>query len=117
MSEGWIRNRAAQANLWRLATAYREHGHRKATLDPLGLWQPESPVELSLASYGLEGRESELVRTEGIVFALARPEASLSEIVQYLELAYCGTMALEVAHVEVSRAGNYIHYADIYVHQ
>ena len=106
MSEVWVRNRAAQANLWRLATAYREHGHRKATLDPLGLWQPESPLELSIAGYGLEGRESELFRTEGIVFAFARPEASLSEIVQHLELTYCGTMALEVAHIEVSRAGN-----------
>lgn len=50
----------------------------------------------------MEGRESEVFRTEGIVFAFERPEASLSEIVQHLEQAYCGAMALEVAYVEVS---------------
>ena len=96
----------AQANLWRLATAYRDHGHRKANLDPLGMWQRESPPELTLAGCGLEGKEDELFRTEGVVFAFPRPEASLSEIVQHLEKAYCGTMALEVAQVEVSPAGS-----------
>lgn len=97
----------AWANLWRLATAYRDHGHRKANLDPLGMWQCESPPELSLASYGLEGKEKELFGTEGIVFGFPRPEAPLSEIVQHLEQAYCGTMALEVAQVEVSPVGKY----------
>ena len=106
VSEAWVRNRVAQANLWRLATAYRDCGHRKANLDPLGMWQRESPPELSLAGYGLEGKEDELFRTEGIVFAFPRLEAPLSQIVQHLELTYCGTMALEVAHVEVSRVGS-----------
>ena len=56
-----------------------------------------------MAGYGLEGKEDELFRTEGIVFAFPKPEAPLplSEIVQHLEQAYCGTMALEVAQVEV----------------
>jgi len=99
----------AWANLWRLATAYRDHGHRKANLDPLGMWQCESPPELSLASYGLEGKENELFRTEGIVFGFPRPEAPLSEIVQHLEQAYCRTMTLEVAQVEVSPVGKYCH--------
>jgi len=102
VSETWVRNRVAWANLWRLATAYRDHGHRKANLDPLGMWQCESPPELSLASYGLEGKENELFGTEGIVFGFPRPEAPLSEMVQHLEQAYCGTMALEVAQVESS---------------
>ena len=103
MNEAWVRNRVAQANLWRLATAYRDHGHRRADLDPLGIWQCESLPELSMAGYGLEGKEDELFRTEGIVFAFPKPEAPLplSEIVQHLEQAYCGTMALEVAQVEV----------------
>ena len=96
----------AQSNLWRLATAYRDHGHRKATLDPLGMWQRASLIELDLAGYGLEGKEGELFRTEGIVFAFPKPEAPLSEIVQHLERAYCGTMALEVAHLEVSWMGS-----------
>lgn len=102
----WTRNRVAQSNLWRLATAYRNHGHRKAALDPLGMWQWASPTELELADYGLEGKEDELFRTEGIVFAFPKPEAPLSEIVQHLEHAYCGTMALEVAHLEVSWVGS-----------
>ena len=33
----WVANRAAQPNLWRLVSAYTEHGHRKADLDPLKL--------------------------------------------------------------------------------
>ena len=95
-----------QSNLWRLATAYRDHGHRKATLDPLGMWQRASLIELDLADYGLGGKEDELFRTEGIVFAFPKPEAPLSEILQHLEHTYCGTMALEVAHMEVSWVGS-----------
>ena len=36
-SEELIQNRISNANLVRLVTAYREHGHRKADIDPLKL--------------------------------------------------------------------------------
>ena len=70
------------------------------------MWQRASLIELDLAGYGLKGKEDELFRTEGIVFAFPKPEAPLSEILQHLEHTYCGTMALEVAHLEVSWVGS-----------
>lgn len=33
--EEWLKARAAAPNLWSLVSVYREHGHKKADLDPL----------------------------------------------------------------------------------
>ena len=37
VSEEALKNRNANANLFRLVKAYRTHGHRQAAVDPLGL--------------------------------------------------------------------------------
>ena len=39
-----LRNRNENSNLYRLVTAYREHGHRRAAVDPLGLMEREYVV-------------------------------------------------------------------------
>ena len=63
----------------------------------------DSPPELCLSHYGLEGEENKLFRTEGMVSGLTQPEATLAEIVEYLEKVYCRTMSLEVSQVNVSQ--------------
>lgn len=62
----------------------------------------DPPLELSLSSHGLEGREEEIFPTEGVLFGFSWTEATLSEIVELLEQTYCGTMALEASHLSVS---------------
>lgn len=97
-------NRSREGALWQLITAYRNHGHHKANLDPLGLKvTADLPYPLSPAAYGLEVNDRERhYNTEGLLFAFPNPTASLDEVVDYLEGMYCDTLSLEVAHISVS---------------
>ena len=102
--EQWLVNRSQEGGLWQLATAYRDHGHHKANLDPLGLKATSAlPYPLSPASCGLDvGDRSRLYNTEGLLFAFPKPVAKLDEVVDYLEEMYCNTLSLEMAHIGVS---------------
>ena len=102
--ERWLVNRSQEGGLWQLATAYRNHGHHKANLDPLGLKSTAAlPYPLSPSSCGLdEGDRSRQYNTEGLLFAFHKPVAKLEEVVHYLEEMYCNTLSLEVAHIGVS---------------
>jgi len=44
--------------------------------------------------------------TNGLVYGLGKDEASLEEIIDYLERTYCGVIALEVSQVMVCGATN-----------
>lgn len=99
VKEEWVTRRAALPNLWRLVCAYRDHGHRVADLDPLQLSCSPPLSELDPTSYGLDAQMSVLFPTEGIVHGYPHQEASLSDIIQYLKDAYCGTLTLETAHM------------------
>lgn len=102
----WVINRSKQGGLWQLINAYRNHGHHKASLDPLGLKVTSTlPYPLSPEAYGLDSNDpSKQYDIEGLLFGFPRLTASLEEIVDYLEGIYCGNLSLEVAHVSVSRA-------------
>jgi 2-oxoglutarate dehydrogenase E1 component len=84
---------AFQARVDRLVQAYREYGHLRARLDPLGLVRPAAPFRLE--DFGLSDRE------------LARPCAdadgggtrALGELVALLEETYCRTLGVELAHM------------------
>ena len=49
--------------------------------------------------YGLDLTKK--CNTTGLVYGV-QTEATIKEIVAYLEKTFCGTMALEVAHLQVS---------------
>ena len=101
----WVVNRSKEANVWRLAVAYQQHGHFKAHLDPLGLKAPITPYPLTAGAFGFsEGDEHRQFETEGILFAFQKPEASLKEITTYLEDTYCGTLAIETESIRVCEA-------------
>ena len=51
------------------------------------------------AAYGLNPTKK--YDTTGLVYGI-ETEATVEEIVSYLERTFCGTIALEVAHVQVS---------------
>jgi 2-oxoglutarate dehydrogenase E1 component len=84
---------AFQAKVDRLVAAYREYGHLRADLDPLGLTRRAG--RFSLEAFDLA--ESDLDRPcadpEG------RPDRSLRELVARLEETYCRTLGVELAHI------------------
>jgi 2-oxoglutarate dehydrogenase E1 component len=91
---------AQWAYLWRLQliAAYRNRGHQKARLDPLGLMQREAgprprtlrprPFPLRL-QYGLPDRQPR--HQQG--------EATLGEMVEAMEATYCGSIGAEYMHI------------------
>ena len=59
-----LSNQIKNANLVRLVTAYRTHGHKAADLDPLGLHIKAAP-ELNIEQYGFSKSSAELYDTDG----------------------------------------------------
>ena len=77
--------------------AYRDHGHRLATIDPLGSEPPGHP-ELDPSFFGTSLEElrelpASLVFEDG-------PEESLADVLERLQRAYCGTIAYEFEHLQ-----------------
>jgi probable 2-oxoglutarate dehydrogenase E1 component DHKTD1 len=96
-----LNNRAIQANLWRLATAFHDNGHKRAQSDPLGSHSQSSRFdipELHPEYYNLD--VSGTYDTNGILFNYHQEGAApLSDILQYLDDTYCGRIGLEVSHI------------------
>jgi 2-oxoglutarate dehydrogenase E1 component len=80
-----------------LIDAYRAHGYRRASIDPLGI-VPGNP---SIAE--LEPQAYALPRDSSIAYALDFGGDShvltLSALIDLLREAYCGTVAIDCAHV------------------
>ena len=107
-----IANRAANSNLARLVSAYRTHGHKNATLDPLAMHQLyglpaydaqlthfyiREARELDPALYGVNAASTEKVSTEGLVSGGASlgASASVADVVTFLSKVYCSTIGAE----------------------
>lgn len=75
-----------------LIRAYRQFGHRKAKLDPLGL-AARTFSELNLRAFGLEDKDLGDSFAMGAV--IGKKDAKLSEIIAHLETLYCGTFTAE----------------------
>ena len=108
---GPVSSEAADARLRLLASAYRSHGHLKASLDPLALTPPPStPSPLTPEALGLQqqqqqqqtGSESWFDNSSGVLTGLPHTRVSEAEAVEYLEEMYCGTLALEASDSSVS---------------
>jgi 2-oxoglutarate dehydrogenase E1 component len=84
---------AFQARVDRLVQAYREYGHLRADLDPLGLTQRAG--KFSLATFALSDADLErpCADPEG------RAGVTLRDLVARLEETYCRTIGVEVAHM------------------
>ncbi len=81
----------------RLAEAYRNHGHKRAHVNPL--YPPSRDVpELSPAAYGLDTNTARALPTSGITGLAA--QATLVEIVAHLESVYTAHIGTECGLIE-----------------
>ncbi len=79
---------------YNLIEHYRDYGHLKADLDPLGLTKPETE-SFELARFGLS--EQDLDQPFAVGNLLGLGTASLRQIITFLESAYCRTPTVQVA--------------------
>ena len=87
-----------QMRVLELISAYRHRGHKKANIDPLSLMErPEMPV-LDLAYHGLSVAELEEIFDTGSL-GYHDGNAKLREIVETLEMTYCGSIGAEYMHI------------------
>ena len=87
-----------QMRVLELIAAYRHRGHKKANIDPLGLMErPEMPV-LDLGYHGLSVAELEEIFDIGSL-GYGDGKAKLREIVETLQMTYCGSIGAEYMHI------------------
>ncbi|KAI9346426.1 thiamine diphosphate-binding protein [Zopfochytrium polystomum] len=95
-----LTNRAKGSNLVRLVNAYRTHGHRLASLDPLNLTPQDSSAlpELDPARYGLNGSDTFAIK--GILSAPGDVQhMTVNEAIAHLQNTYVGRIGFEFAHI------------------
>lgn len=86
-----------QVKVLQLINAYRFRGHQKADVDPLGRTHTKPIDDLSLVSHELGEADLQTVFSTG---SLNGPEeATLQEIVDILNDAYCGSIGTEYMHI------------------
>jgi 2-oxoglutarate dehydrogenase E1 component len=87
-----------QMRVTELIAAYRHRGHKRATLDPLGMMaRPPTPV-LDLAYHHLSAADLDTVFQTGSFF-YGSDRAPLRDIVAALEQTYCGSVGAEYMHI------------------
>ena len=87
-----------QVRVIQLVGAYRQRGHQKARLDPLGLQVRERVPDLELAYYGLSEADYDTLFQSGSPL-MGKSEATLRDIVAGLERTYSGTIGAEFGHI------------------
>ena len=87
-----------QVKVIQLIQAYRNRGHQKAQLDPLGLKPIRHCDDLDIHFHGLDHSDlSDVFETDSL--KIEKKTATLSEIIQALEEIYCGTLGIEYNYI------------------
>jgi 2-oxoglutarate dehydrogenase E1 component len=87
-----------QVRVIQLIQAYRNRGHQKARLDPLGLKIIRHCDDLDLEFHGLHDSDlSEVFNTDTL--KINQDSATLKEILKALEHIYCGTLGIEYNYI------------------
>ena len=73
---------------------YRDYGHLKAHLDPLGLQRPESSA-FDLQNFNLS--DTDLGQSFQVGRLIGKDNSNLADIITHLERIYCGTITAQVA--------------------
>ncbi|KAG8440021.1 hypothetical protein GDO86_005987 [Hymenochirus boettgeri] len=83
--------------LARLVTAYREHGHKAAKINPLFTGQAVMDMvpEIQVLSEILHGPFS----TVGLL-KMEKTESTIEEVLAYLDHTYCGHISIETSHLQ-----------------
>ena len=87
-----------QVRVVQMISAYRQRGHQKADLDPLGLLVREHVPDLDLSFHQLSEADFDTVFQTGTLY-IGKAEATLREIVRALEHTYCRTIGAEFMHI------------------
>ncbi|NHB58385.1 2-oxoglutarate dehydrogenase E1 component [Acinetobacter shaoyimingii] len=87
-----------QIGVLQLIAAYRNRGHQKAKLDPLGLAKREDVPDLDLAAHGLTKSDLDTVFNAGNL-AIGKTQATLGEMVNAMEATYCSSIGVEYMHI------------------
>nr|WP_279382593.1 2-oxoglutarate dehydrogenase E1 component [Acanthopleuribacter pedis] len=82
----------------RLVTAYRERGHVKAHIDPLGILDQIEHPELTLEHYGFRQEDLDLKLT--VKIGKASVSRSLRDIINHLEDTYCRSIGVQYTHID-----------------
>lgn len=88
-----------QIRVLELINAYRNRGHRKADLDPLGIWRREPAPELELGYHHLSEADLDTVFQTGSAQFFAGGKATLRDIIVALEATYCGAVGTEYTYI------------------
>ena len=87
-----------QVHVLQLISAYRQRGHQKASLDPLGLAERQKAPDLDLRFHQLSTADFDTVFQTGNLH-IGKADATLGEIVDTLERTYCNTVGAEFMHI------------------
>jgi 2-oxoglutarate dehydrogenase E1 component len=87
-----------QVKVLLLISSYRDRGHQKAKLDPLGLMYRERVPDLELEFHDLSPLDTSTIFQTGSLF-ISKEKASLCEITDTLERIYCGSIGYEFMHI------------------
>ena len=87
-----------QGNVIRLIQSYRNRGHLKAKLDPLGMMERRLVEDLNIEFHGLSHEDlNEEFYTD--TFNTGAEKLPLRDIIQKLEDIYCGVIGIECNHI------------------
>ncbi|MBV1910039.1 MAG: 2-oxoglutarate dehydrogenase E1 component [Kangiellaceae bacterium] len=98
INEGGVSLQGAVA---KLINAYRTHGHKMASIDPLNLKKAGQISELTLESFGLSSRELQ-TEYDSDSLLVGRSKVKLKEIVKTLQNIYCQSIAAEYMYIDNS---------------
>ena len=87
-----------QIGVLQLIAAYRNRGHQKAKLDPLGLAKREVVPDLDLSAHGLTQSDLDTIFNTGNL-AIGKEAATLGEMVQAREATYWSAIGAEYMHI------------------
>uniref|UniRef100_A0A2I3GXA5 2-oxoadipate dehydrogenase complex component E1 n=1 Tax=Nomascus leucogenys TaxID=61853 RepID=A0A2I3GXA5_NOMLE len=95
--QGALERPPVDHGLARLVTAYREHGHKAAKINPLFTGQAllENVPEIQALVQALQGP----FHTAGLL-NMGKEEASLEEVLVYLNRIYCGQISIETSQLQ-----------------
>ncbi len=87
-----------QIRVIQLIQSYRNRGHQRANLDPLGIRKTSVCEDLDIDFHGLQ--ESDLGKKFNTdTLNINQDEASLEEIINSLKKIYCGTLGIEYNYI------------------
>jgi 2-oxoglutarate dehydrogenase E1 component len=87
-----------QVGVLQLIAAYRNRGHQKANLDPLGLMVRQHVPDLELAAHGLSRSDLDTTFQTGNL-QIGKSEATLGEMIGAMEAIYCSSVGAEYMHI------------------